>query len=120
MNLSTKQARKLRQTAVLVLQARHALTMLYHPEYFPQARQLVSLAMKLLGRKGRNLDWRAKYLAAPTVRIKLRERAVDMPETDRVARGIEYGWWLMSYGYTVGVDITPDSIINSIPKKKEN
>ena len=119
MNITPRRAARLRIEAVLVLSARHAISMLYHPHFFPNADALVAVSTRLLGSKGQDTEWWARHVVDPTVRIKMREKLSEMPEYERVARILHLGWWMMTYERLLGLDIRPEHIINSRPTKKE-
>lgn len=118
MKLTSKRAARARIQALSILQARHAFAMLEYIEYFPRAGKLVQLSLRLLGRRVRNETWRSERILMPVLRVRKRSW-LEPSETRRVNRIIQNGWWLMAYEHTLGINLTPDNIING-QQKKEN
>jgi hypothetical protein len=94
--------------------------MLYHPEFFPGAKGLITLAVRPLGPRATRGDWLTQRVIAPVWRAQAREWRRGTADLDQVERTIQYGWWLMTYTHLLGVTIDPSYIINGTSTNKEN
>lgn len=120
MTISTRKAARLRRVALDILQARNTAEMTLYPAFFPHSDKLFQLALRPLPDRLRMRKTGESRVSGPASRRAVRRGQEYGLSYLHVRQIIDTGWWLMSYRHTLGINIDPETIINSVPKYKEN